>query len=70
MREFTELQILSDHACSTPQIERLEVYAPIRMQSGWLTIFRCCSQMYSEPAEVRLGTQPVLRALAAQDEAA
>jgi hypothetical protein len=69
MREFTELLVLSDHACSEPRVERLEVYEPIRMEALWLTIFRCCAQVFSEPS-ARVETPPVLRALKAQVEAA
>jgi hypothetical protein len=50
MYEFTELQALSDHACTNPQHERLEVYEPVRMQWHWVSLFECCSQVYSEPA--------------------
>jgi hypothetical protein len=69
MREFGELLVLADHACSNPHVERLEVYEPIRMQASWVTIFRCCSQVFSEPS-ARIETPPVLRSVEAQGEAA
>jgi hypothetical protein len=69
MREFTELLVLSDHACSNPRLERLEVYEPIRMEALWLSIFRCCAQVFSEPSG-RTETLPVLHALPARGEAA
>jgi hypothetical protein len=69
MREFTELQVLSDHACSNARVERLEVYEPIRMETLWISIFRCCAQIYSEPS-ARVQTLPTLRALQARVEAA
>ncbi len=69
MREFTELQTLSDHACGNPHVEHLEVYEPIAMQTCWLTIFRCCSRIFSE-AYTPIERLPALRALPAQVEAA
>jgi hypothetical protein len=69
MREFVELLDLSDHACSNPSVERIEVYEPIAMQALWLTIFRCCSQVFSEPSE-RTEVPPALRTLQARVEAA
>ena len=69
MREFVELLILSDHACDEPRVERLEVYEPIRMETLWVQIFRCCSQAFSEPSE-RIDSLPVLRPLLAQVVAA
>ena len=69
MREFVELLVLSDHACDSPRVERLEVYEPIRMETLWVHIFRCCSQVFSEPSE-RAETLPVLRPLPAQVVAA
>jgi hypothetical protein len=69
MREFVELQDLSDHACGNPCIERLEVYEPIGMQAVWLTIFRCCSQIFSEPT-ARIEKPRVWGPLRVQGEAA
>jgi len=69
MREFSELQVLSDHTCSARRAERIEVYEPICAEFLWLTIFGCCSQVFSEPS-TRIETLPVLRALAASGEAA
>ena len=69
MREFVELLVLSDHACSDPRPERIEVYEPIAMAASWLTIFRCCSQVFSEPS-ARTETPPVWRPVAVQEEAA
>jgi hypothetical protein len=69
MREFVELVVLSDHACSDPQVERIEVYEPIAMRASWVTIFRCCSQVFSEPSE-RVEAAPTWRPIAVQEEAA
>ena len=69
MREFVELLVLADHACSNPHVERLEVYEPIRMQASWVNIFRCCSQVFSEPY-AHVETAPVWRPLSARVEAA
>jgi hypothetical protein len=69
MREFVELLVLGEHACSDPRVERLEVYEPIAMQASWVTIFRCCAQVYSEPS-ARVQAPPVLRQLQAQVVAA
>ena len=69
MREFVELLVLSDHACVNPHVERLEVYEPIRMEALWLTIFRCCSQVFTE-ASARTETSPTWRPLQVQGEAA
>ena len=60
MREFVELLVLSDHACLNPRAERIEVYEPIGMESLFVTIFRCCSQVFSEPS-ARTPSVPVLR---------
>ena len=60
MREFVELLVLSDHACLDPRAERIEVYEPIAMESLFVTIFRCCMQVYSEPS-ARAPSVPALR---------
>ncbi|MDQ6671193.1 MAG: hypothetical protein M3069_10655 [Chloroflexota bacterium] len=62
MREFVELVDLSDHACTDPRVERMEVYEPIRMQAVWMSIFRCCSQVFTEPSE-QAEEPPILRTL-------
>jgi hypothetical protein len=69
LREFVELLVLTDHACTNPRPERIEVYEPIAMQMSWVTIFRCCSQVFSEPA-ARTEALPVWRPIAVQEEAA
>ena len=69
MREFVELLILADHSCSDPRIERIEVYEPIAMQSSWISILRCCSQVFSEPSE-RIEAPPVWRPVLAEEAAA
>ena len=69
MREFVEILVLSDHACSNPRPERIEVYAPITMATSWVTIFRCCSQVFSE-ASAHIETPPVWRPIAVQEAAA
>jgi hypothetical protein len=69
MREFVELLVLSDHACLDPRAERIEVYEPIGMEMLWVTIFRCCSQVYSEPS-AHTASVPLLRSLPAHVVAA
>jgi hypothetical protein len=68
MYEFAELLILADHACTDPRPERLEVYEPVRMQWQWLTVFECCSQVFSEPS--LLVEPPVWRPVAVREVAA
>ena len=69
MREFVELLVLSDHACLDPRAERIEVYEPITMETLWVTIFRCCSQVFSEPS-ARTETVPVLHPRPSHEAAA
>lgn len=69
MREFVELLVLEDHSCTEPRPERIEVYEPITMDMSWVTIFRCCSQVFSEPS-ARSEALPVFRPIAVQEEAA
>ena len=69
MREFVELLDLSEHACVNPHAEHIEVYEPIHMENLWVTIFRCCAHVFSEPS-ARIEKPPVLRPLQVQGEAA
>ena len=69
MREFVELLVLADHSCTDPRAERIEVYEPIGMQMSWVTIFRCCSQVFSEPS-AQSATPTVWRPVAVREVAA
>ncbi|HLZ27416.1 MAG TPA: hypothetical protein VKV73_08860 [Chloroflexota bacterium] len=69
MREYVELLVLADHACTDSRPERIEVYEPIGMEMLWVTIFRCCSQVFSEPS-ARPEAPPVWRPIAVQEAAA
>jgi hypothetical protein len=49
MRELSQIESLSDHACEQPSVERWNVLEPISGRWAWLTVFACCSQVVVEP---------------------
>ena len=52
MRELTEIEAPSEHACGQPAIRRQEVLEPVSGRWAWMTVFECCEQVAIErPAD-------------------
>lgn len=43
-----EIDSPSAHTCAAPSVERWRVFEPMSGSWSWLTVFRCCSQVFVE----------------------
>jgi hypothetical protein len=49
MRELTQIDSPTEHECSTPSVERWNVFEPISGQWSWLVVYACCARVVVEP---------------------
>src|SRR5579859_2236543 len=63
MRELTEIDSPTEHACGQPATERLHVLEPVSGRWSWIRVFGCCNVVAVEPlnADEKVPT-PVKRA--------
>jgi hypothetical protein len=51
MREFVQIDSITEHACGQPSIERWQVLEPVTGRWSWMRVFGCCNQVIVEVDE-------------------
>lgn len=64
MQELTQIDAPSAHRCEAPSFERWQVLEPVTGHWSWLTIYRCCSQVFEEapPTQAHPPAQEIKKA--------
>lgn len=62
MREFVQIDSLSEHACGQPSIERWHVLEPVSGRWSWMRVFGCCDQVMVEANDAQQDDELVQRA--------